>query len=244
MLADLYTVIWKETKLLLGGSGGRGRYLPLVLVGLLGIVLPLRAGALWVGQPIGLGIPLMIPLILVASWAADTFAGERERHTLETLLATRLSDRAILFGKIVTVTAYAWIVGIASMVLGLVTVNLTHPSGHLLIYPANLMLGSVIFSLLIAILAAAAGVLVSLRAASVRQVQQVITIGILLVVWVPILVIGMLSGSTSLSSLGSSLESANLATLAVVAAVVILALDAILLGLAVARFQRAKLILG
>ena len=60
----------------------------LVLVALFGIVLPLRAGEQWVGQPVGVGISLMIPLVLVASWAADTFAGERERHTLETLLAT------------------------------------------------------------------------------------------------------------------------------------------------------------
>ena len=31
---------------------------------------------------------------------ADGIPGERERHTLETLLASRLSDRSILLGKV------------------------------------------------------------------------------------------------------------------------------------------------
>ena len=243
MLADLYTVMWKESKSLFAGTGGRGRYTLVVLVALFGIVLPLRAGALWVGQPIGLGIPLMIPLILVASWAADTFAGERERHTLETLLATRLSDRAILFGKIVTITAYAWIVGVATMVLGLVTVNVAHPSGHLLLYPADLGIGSVVFSLLLTILAAALGVLISLRAASVRQVQQMVSIGIMLLVWVPLLAIQALPADLK-QGLASSLASGNLALLALIAGAVLVALDAVLLAVAIARFQRARLVVG
>jgi ABC-2 type transport system permease protein len=129
------------------------------------------------------------------------------------------------------------------MVLGLVTVNLAHPSGHLLLYPAALGLGSAAFSLLLTILAAAAGVLISLRAASVRQVQQVISISTILVVWVPILVINSLPAETKLS-LDSFLTSANLPLLALVAAVVVVAIDAILLAVAMARFQRARLILS
>ncbi len=240
MAADLYTVIWKESKLLFAGAGGRGRYVPLVLVALFGIILPLRAGEQWVGQPIGVGISLMIPLVLVASWAADTFAGERERHTLETLLATRLSDRTILFGKIVTITGYAWLLGIGSMILGLVTINVAHPSGHLLLYPADLLFGSSVLSLLLALLVAAIGVLISLRAASVRQVQQMVSIGILLLVWVPILAIQALPAELR-QSLGSALASGNVTVLALAVGGALLVIDAILLALATARFQRARL---
>ena len=46
--------------------------------------------------------------MMVSSLVADSFAGERERHTLETLLASRLPDRAILAGKLLVPVAVAW----------------------------------------------------------------------------------------------------------------------------------------
>ena len=40
----------------------------------------------------------------------DPLPRERERHTLETLLASRLSDRAILLGKIGAAVGFEWVI--------------------------------------------------------------------------------------------------------------------------------------
>ena len=63
---------------------------------------------------------------------ADSFAGERERHTLETLLASRLSDRAILFGKIAACIAYGWLMAMLCVLVGTITENVSHWEGQVL----------------------------------------------------------------------------------------------------------------
>jgi len=67
-----------------------------------------------------------VPLFLVMGVIAYSFAGDRERHTLETLLASRLSNRAILLGKIAAAVGYALRVTLLSLAAGLVTVNVAH----------------------------------------------------------------------------------------------------------------------
>src|SRR5436309_9767960 len=98
---DIATVFWKEWKeiVLERASGGSGLR-PLVMVGLVGIVVPLRVGAERYLGPQSLVGLIVIALAAVLAVVPDAFAGERERHTLETLLASRLTDRAILFGKL------------------------------------------------------------------------------------------------------------------------------------------------
>ncbi len=49
----------------------------------------------------------------------DSIAGERERQTLETLLASRLPDRAIVLGKIIAVTLFGWGLLLLGMIPGL-----------------------------------------------------------------------------------------------------------------------------
>ena len=241
MLTDLSTMIWKEMKLLVG-AGGRGRW-SYVLVGFFGIVAPLLLGQQWVDSPFSAALSAIFPILLVASWVADTFAGERERHTLETLLATRLSDRALLFGKILTIAGYAWLLGVATMVVGLVTLNLAHPGPALLLYPADIAVGSLIFSLLLVLLVASLGVLISLRASSVRQVQQIMTVGVLLLVWVPILAVRDLPAAVR-QSVAASLSSGEVTLVVLVVGGALVVIDAVLLAVAMARFQRARLSLS
>ncbi len=50
---------------------------------------------------------LALPMAISGAVVADSFAGECERQTLETLLASRLSDRAIVIGKIAAAAVYA-----------------------------------------------------------------------------------------------------------------------------------------
>jgi ABC-type Na+ efflux pump permease subunit len=72
--------------------------------------------------------------VAVFAVAPDTFAGERERHTLETLLASRLSDQAILIGKLAACTSYGWLLTIITIVVGVITINAANWSGHVLFY--------------------------------------------------------------------------------------------------------------
>ena len=102
--SDVATVIWKEWKMFkdqLGWESSRwGTAVVVSLFALLSCFGAYRAGPGWVTSPAMLLIyPFMAAAIAIQP-IVDSFAGERERHTLETLLASRLSDSAILFGKI------------------------------------------------------------------------------------------------------------------------------------------------
>src|ERR1700680_617372 len=122
---DTWTMIWKETKDSLFQGGWSALIRPLLLVGILGIGFPLRFGLQWLAlTPLVMGLILYIPFIVMLSFVGDAIAGERERHTLETLLASRISDKAILLGKVVVTVGYAWGMALGGLLLGLILVNL------------------------------------------------------------------------------------------------------------------------
>ena len=122
-MTDAWAIIWKEWREMLGQRGLRGKSGLLLTIGVFGIALPLQAGRAWIESPVLLVTWSWVPMFLVSTVIADAFAGERERHTLETLLATRLSDRTILFGKMGAAIGYAAAITVASLVLGVLTVN-------------------------------------------------------------------------------------------------------------------------
>jgi ABC-2 type transport system permease protein len=181
-------------------------------------------------------------LLLASSVIADGIAGERERHTLETLLASRLSDRAILVGKVVAAVAYGWGFMVVSAILGLVTVNVTNAGSGLLMYDplAIVLLGG--FGLLAASFVACGGALVALRAPTVRQAAQNMNLAIFAVVLIPVIVLGILPQDVRRQLL-EALSGLDWATIGVGAAVFLVVVDLLLLSAAMARFQRARLIL-
>jgi ABC-2 type transport system permease protein len=129
-MSDIWTMIWKETKdsILQGGLSALIR--PLLLVGILGIGVPWRLGQQWLAlSPLAMGLVLYGPFTVILSFVGDAIAGERERHTLETLLASRISDRAILLGKLIVTTGYAWSTALVGLLLGLVVANLSKGQG-------------------------------------------------------------------------------------------------------------------
>lgn len=247
MITDIWTVFWKEVKEILMlqqvGTKGliRGPVGLLIMVVVFGILLPWQIGREWVESPTMLLYWSWVPLFLVSGVVAQAFAGERERHTLETLLATRLSDRAILFGKVLSAMAYGWGLTLISLLVGLVTVNILHGEGRLLIFPTQVGIGILVFSFLVSFLAANMGVLISLRAATVRQAAQIMSLGSM------ILVFGTVYGLQALpdhilASLLARLAS-DAVTIGLFAALGLVVLNGIFLALAMARFQRARLIL-
>lgn len=186
-MTDALAIVWKEWRELLGQRGLRGKSGVLLNVAVFGVLLPMQFGASWVASPATAAVWGWVPMYFVMTVVADAFAGERERHTLETLLASRLSDRAILFGKIGAALVYAAVVTGASLLLGLVTVNVAHAGDGLLLYSWRSALGMLSFGVLGALLVASTGVLVSLRAPTVRQAEQTLGGVIVLTMIVPFL---------------------------------------------------------
>lgn len=244
MISDIWTIVWKEWKELVFVRGNlRGGLTGIVVfVGVFGIFLPLQTGRSWVESPVGLFYWGWVPFFMVTGVIADSFAGERERHTLETLLASRLSDLSILLGKIAAAIGYGWGITLISLTLGLVTVNIIFSEGELLMFPPIVGMGIIGLSFLTASLAAGAGVLISLRASSVRQTQQTLGIAMMLVVFVPIFGSQFLPSEWKIQFM-RSVMAAEMSFILLATMGALLVLDIGLFGAAVIRFRRAKLIL-
>ncbi len=236
-MSDILTMVWKESKDVFFQGGWRWLIRPLIVIALIGVYIPLQFGPQWVDlTPLGMLLLLWVPFYVIISFIGDIIAGERERHTLETLLASRMPDRAILLGKVVTTVIYSWSIGVLSLLVGLVVVDLFRTQGNWLFYPLDLFADAVVLSLLVSVLGASAGVLVSLRVSTVRQAQQILSIGTILFVFGSVLALRAVPADiVSLLTYPQFL----LIVMAVVAV-----LDAILLALSVLSFQRSRLILS
>ena len=102
MIQDILTVMWKERNALFIQPRSRYRLVVTFLVPIgLSIWMPWDTGRDWFQDYLpSLIVTFALPLLVVGVMIPDSFAGERERKTLETLLSSRLPDRAILFGKL------------------------------------------------------------------------------------------------------------------------------------------------
>lgn len=243
MTGDAYTMAWKEWKELLAPQGRfRGGAMNLLLLlGIFGIAMPWQFGRAWVESPMMLLYWGWVPLLLLSNVVVDAFAGERERHTLETLLATQLPDRAILFGKIGAAVAYALAIAAASLLLGVVTVNVLVRPERLLLYPPATLAGALAMNVLGAALIAGLGVLVSLRSASVRQAGQLMGIAVLVVGFAPVL--GVRALSAYWRSHGHAVTPADAALAGLAGLGLFILLDGSLIAAAVLRFRRSRLLL-
>jgi ABC-2 type transport system permease protein len=237
-MSDLWTMIWKETKDSVLQGGWSALIRPLLLIGILGIILPWRLGLQWLAlTPIAIGVVLYIPFILVLAFVGDAIAGERERHTLETLLASRINDRAILLGKIIVTTGYAWGTALLGLLIGLIVANLSRGQGSWQFYTqVDLLLETLALSLLTSLLGVSGGVLISLHSATVRQAQQLLIVATLVLVGGGILALKAVPAQ-AIASLSAS-------QFWLIAMAVLVVLDAILLGASLVSFRRARLILS
>jgi ABC-2 type transport system permease protein len=245
MIHDILTVALKEWKeILFQRATLRGGILAsLVLpLGLLGVFLPAQAGREWLSSGVSALMWTWFPLFITSTLICESFAGERERHTLETLLASRLSDTAILFGKIVGGVGYGWGIALGALMLSLITVNVVERhGGRFIMFDATMTAAVVVLSLLGAALAAGAGVLISLRAKTVRQAQQTLSLSIMIVFF------GVAFGVPALPAPQRDwvlrvFTGANLAKMVAALGVALAAADIVLILAAKARFKRALLV--
>jgi len=241
MKNDILTVLWKERKALFKVQGGRSRILLVMLTPiLLAVIMPLTFDGPeeWTDTVFSMLIAVIVPMMLVGVTIPGSFAGERERNTLETLLASRLPDRAILIGKWSVSVVFAWLVTLAALLLGLVTVNIKFWGGGLVFYSPTVAIGDLLISLLMATTVAGAGVLISLRANTVQQASQT-----LMMIFLLPLILFQVVAVFALRPMIEYLENMNGEQLLIIVLLVLVVIDVIVNALAANRFQRAKLIL-
>lgn len=244
MITDIWTVIWKEWRELLFQRGSLKTtilsWLPLILI--FGLLMPIQIGSFWIESPFTIAYWGWLPTLPVMALIADSFAGERERHTLETLLASPLSEIAILFGKVITVIGYGFLLTLIVLLTGLISVNLTHNTGEILLYPAEITLTGMGLGILTATAMASIGVIVSLRSPTVKQAAQQLAFVSIALTWIPLLSLSLIPTHLQTNLLKSATNT-NMTQLILVILVTLTAVDAGLLLIAIKRFKRSRLIL-
>ena len=245
-MSDVFTMMWKERKSMFRARGRKSQTaLTVIMPILLAIYLPWQEGVAWFHNAFSLVPVIVIPFILVGLTIPDSFAGERERHTLGTLLASRLSDRSILIGKIAASVLFAWGATIAVLLLSALTVNVLNWDGAVMFYSSTVLAADLALSLLVALMTAGAGVLISMRMDTVQSAQQ----SLMMILMIP-LVIVQIGGVVILQTMGGRgqikefFASVELGEVALIVAVALVIIDLILIAGAFLSFRRARLILG
>jgi len=245
MIGDLGAVLWKEYREILNiRRSRRGTFMAVAfVVVLIGIFFPLQYGHGWTDSPISLMTWFMTSFIFASATIADAIAGERERHTLETLLSTRLPEQAILLGKITAAVSYAFGIAFLTNLMSVVAVTVVYGGGRILMFPPGIMLSGIATGFLTASIVANAGTLVSLRAATVRQAQQTMSIAAMIVFFSPMIILRVVP-QEYFKSVQSYLAGTDTLSIAVTVFLVFLAADIVLFRIALGRFKRSRLIVG
>lgn len=241
---DVRTVAWKEWRELLRMSGTRrGAIMRHIFsVAVISVLWPWQFGPRFLATNLAVTLAALTASIYVAGAAPDTFAGERERHTLETLLASRLPDRAILLGKIIALLEYGCAAALLMLIFGWVTVNVVHGEGQLMMYSRRALLTALLFTPLAAGLVAAIGIHVSLFAKTVKQAQQTFSTAALVVMFIPVIAISLL-GEGRVTTIIDTLRRPGANAFTFWIAAIMIAVQGLLFGWALLRFKRGRLIL-
>jgi len=176
--------------------------------------------------PLFLTIPLMVSTVI----AADNFAGEKERKTMEALLYTPATDRELLIAKLLSGWLAALAVALAGFVLYVIMADAATWSQMHRAFLPNATWLVMIFWLVPALpgLGLGAMVLISARAQGFQDAYQT---GSVVVLPVLLLLIGQISGVMSLS-----------VTVVVLLGLVFWLLDGLLIWLGSRSFRRDRLL--
>jgi len=246
MNADIMTIMWKESKGLFKQGKSRSKSILVLLTPVLmfGIILPIQFREEWLDMGWSLAIALFTPLILIAPTICESFAGERERHTLETLLASRLPDRAILFGKMIVSIAYGWGMTVFLLLMSLVIVNVLMWAGKFQFYQVNIFLADIGLSLLFSGLMVTLGILISLRSATVQSAQQVLMMALVIPIFGLQAIVFLLPTFLPMENIREFLGRFDYDQILLIFLGVLLLADIGLLLAAMSRFKRSRLILN
>lgn len=240
-------MIWKEWQELNGQLSKRraNRWVGVALFFVTGTMLRLSSESSWTDGTTVLLFWLMIPYLFTSQMIADSFAGERERHTLETLLASPLPDRAIYYGKLLTPTLVVW-VGIQLWILyTLLVFNLSAFGDGVQMFMLEVVISGPILSFLMALTISAVGVLASLHAPSVQSAQTRIGMILMVIFAVPLVAGGVVFTlpAEQIQAIIDALSSLGLVGGLVIGTLVLIGLAYGLTQYGLYRFRRSRMIL-
>ena len=172
---------------------------------------------------------LILPLMVSSVFAADSFAGEKERKTLEALLYTPTTDRELFAAKLLGAWTAAIVVAVLSFVIYAVMVNAAAWHSIQSVFFPNWMWMALVFWVTPAV--AGLGLVVMVFASARAQgFQDAYQIGGMVVLPVLLLMVGQISG-VMYFSLGVVL----------LVGLAIWLIDAVLLWFASKSFRRGEL---
>ncbi|MBF6592673.1 MAG: ABC transporter permease subunit, partial [Ktedonobacterales bacterium] len=172
----------------------------------------------------------IIPIALTSSVAADSFVGEKERETLEPLLATPIGDHALFGGKllasIIPAVLGTWL-GMA-LFMALVAVSRSPFYPRVLLADRDWSYSTFVIVPLMALFAASVAALISTRVSSYRAAYQLNGLVVLpvILVMIPQTVVLFLLTPQALGLIS----------------LVLAALDLLVLGWALRIFDRERLL--
>ena len=249
MKDDIATVAWKELSQLRPGRGGqRGIAGTVAFLLIVSVAIPFSAGNAKFGGVGVMAIGLMIAATWVLTSVPDSFAGERDHRTLETLLATRLPADAILAGKLLATVLAAAALGTVAIVLSVISSDVgtaVHGQrGDALSIPWLYMGLGVILTVFVAFALSNVGILVALRASSAMAAMRILGIGLAAITF------GISSGlhalprgaASDLDHLAAEIGSLSPWVLTLGAAAIFVVANAVLFAVTRARFTRPKLV--
>ena len=243
MREDILSVMWKESKGLLRFSSSRwkGAAILLTPITLFGILIPIQFRQGWFTDSWSIIVAIITPMMLITTTIAESFAGERERHTLETLLASRLPDQAILLGKWFVSVVFGWGTTLFLLFVSMLVVNILEWDGVLRIYQSNILWINITASLLMSGLIASLGILISLRSATVQSAAQTIMLLIFLPLMLIQAIVFLIPTFLPRSTTQEFINRMNLNNIMSVVLAFLLVIDIALFLSALARFQRSRL---
>ena len=169
---DWRLVVRKELADLLGRLGRKPLTRTIGVVAIFGILIPLRFQEAANLPAFFATFMAFLPARLVA---IESFAGERERGTLESLLALPLTDAGIALGKVAAATIYGAARGWLFVAVWLPAVAVLRASAVLApaaVPDVTVIVATVVGSVVVAALAALFGVWQSATAPSVRAIVE------------------------------------------------------------------------
>jgi hypothetical protein len=173
---------WKRMPPVVSGGGGVGAIVANVLALLfVAGLLPLAMGVAFL-EPAPLIAFSALSVFFVASLVTGCFAGEAARRDLRELAAAGASDGAICLGKAGAAALRGWLLGMAVVVVGVITVNLGYWSGHAVLPDATTSIQAITLSFAGSWLVALAGAWISLKAPSAKLAQRNLKIAIVVAI--------------------------------------------------------------
>jgi ABC-2 type transport system permease protein len=147
-----------------------------------------------------------------------------------------------LIGKLTVSIVFAWVVTVVVLLASLITVNIAHGEGALILYTPVVAFADLSLSFLAAVLFAATGVLISMRAKTVQQAAQVLMS--IFLVPAMLLQLVLFVFVTQFRDLIDRIVSQDGRQLLAVVLAVLVVLAAGMLIAAVAKFRRSRLVLS